>query len=245
LANNGGPTDTFALETSPSESPAFGFVSLANCTDQQSPTPQPLDTDQRLFARPDPFFPLGCDSGAYEVGAVAPIIVDSERVQVARSTTVNSDKVNIGMTFTYNGDPDCDLGPSGDEDALRFGVGVALVKGTCASLPNSGLFLDLFPFTVHTINGQSYGTFFETNGSETVSARMVTLPTPAGSCGEWTLNLEVAGLNTPALGLGGTNPFALLVSDFVDAETCFDVNNAIVGNQIPTPHHSVRRGTRR
>lgn len=41
LANNGGPTDTFALEISPSASPAFGLVSLANCTDQQLPTPQP------------------------------------------------------------------------------------------------------------------------------------------------------------------------------------------------------------
>jgi hypothetical protein len=66
-----------------------------------------------------------------------------------------------------------------------------------------------------------------------------------GSCGEWTLNLEVAGLNTPALGLGGTNPFALIIDDLSDATQCFDVNNAIVGNQIPTPGHSVRRGVRR
>jgi hypothetical protein len=242
LANNGGPTDTFALETS---SPAFGLLTLAQCTDQQSPTPQPVDTDQRLFARPDPYFPLGCDSGAYEVGALAPITAGTERVQVARSTSPNSDQVNIGLTFTYNGDPDCDLGPTGDEDALNFGVGVALVQGTCASLPDSGLFLNLFPFVVHTVNHQSYGTLFQTNGAETVSARMVALPTPAGSCGEWNLNLEVAGLNTGALGLTGSNPFALLISDFVDAESCIDINNAIVGNQLPKPSHSVRRGVRR
>lgn len=61
------------------------------------------------------------------------------------------------------------------------------------------------------------------------------MPTPANSCGEWTLNLEVAGLNTGALRLGGGNPFALLITDFVDAEACFDINNAIVGNQIPKP----------
>jgi hypothetical protein len=103
----------------------------------------------------------------------------------------------------------------------------------------------LFPFDVHTVNHESYGTLFQTDGSETVSARMVALPTPANACGAWTLNLEVAGLNTTTLGLTGGNPFALLISDFVDAESCFDITNAIVGNQIPTPSHSVRRGVRR
>lgn len=151
----------------------------------------------------------------------------------------------IAHASTTNGDPDCDLGPTGDEDALNFGVGVALVQGTCASLPDSGLFQNLFLFVVHTVNHQSYGTLFQTNGSERVSARMVALPTPAGSCGEWTLNLEVAGLKPGALGLGGGNPFALLISDFVDAEGCFDITNAIVGNQIPKPGHSVRHGVRR
>ena len=145
LANNGGPTDTFALETSPSVSPAIDRVALANCTDQTSPTPQPLGTDQRLFARPDPANLNACDSGAYEAGAIGPYTLNSERVQVARSTSPNSDKVNIGMTFTANGDPDCDLGPDGDEDALNFGVGVALIQGTCADLPDSGLFLDPVP----------------------------------------------------------------------------------------------------
>jgi hypothetical protein len=252
LANNGGPTDTFALETSPSVSPAIDLVSLAKCTDQSFPTPQPLETDQRLFSRPDPGNPNACDSGAYEAGAIGPYTLNSERVQVARSPSPNSDQVNIGMTFTANGDPDCDLGPIGDEDALNFGVGVALIQGTCAQLPDSGLFLNLFPFVVHTVNHQQYGTLFQSSppdilqqSTETVSARLVALKAPTNTCGQWTLNLEVAGLNTTALGLGGGNPFAILITDFDDAEACFDVTNAIVGNQIPTPGHGVRRGVRR
>jgi hypothetical protein len=241
LANNGGPTETFALETSPSVSPAIDRIPVANCTDQQG-TPQPLGTDQRLFARPDPGNLTTCDSGAYEVGAVAPFTLNSERVQIARSSTLNSDKVNIGATFTENGDPLCDL----DEDALNDGVGVSLFQGTCASLPNSGLSLFLAPFVVHTVNHQSYGTLFQINGPETVSARLVALRTPANTCGQWTLNLEVTGLNTPAIGLGGGNPFALVLSDNNgDGEGCFDITNAIVGTQIPTPAHSVRRGVRR
>ena len=188
-----------------------------------------------MFGRPDAANLNFCDSGAVEVGALPPYTLNNERVQVARSSTPNTDMVNIGITFTANGDDSCDLGPLGDEDALNFGVGIALVQGTCANLPSSGLFVSLDPFVVHTVNHQQYGTFFETNGSEKVSARLLALPTPAGVCGEWVLNLEVSGLNTPALGLGGGNPFALLISDFVDAEGCFDITNAVVGTQTPPP----------
>jgi hypothetical protein len=242
LQNNGGPTETIALEAG---SDAIDRIPVASCTDQ---TGAPLETDQRLFGRPDPANLNACDSGAYEVGAVAPIVLapGTERVQIARSATPNTDKVNIGLTFIYNGDPDCDLGPYGDEDALNAGFGIALVEGTCASLPASGLFLELDPFVVHTVNHESYGTFFDVNGPEQISARLLALPTPAGTCGEWTLNLEVSGLNTPALGLGDGNPFAILISDLDDATQCFDVTNAIVGQQIPTPpHHATRRRIRR
>jgi hypothetical protein len=257
LANNGGPTDTFALEISPASSPAFGFISLAQCKDQQS-TPQPIETDQRLFARPDPFFPVGCDSGAYEVGAQPNYTLGNERVQVARGTAANTDKVNIGMTFISNGDDSCDLGPFGDEDALLSGFSLSLFEGTCAALPANGLMLSLNPFVVHTVNHQSYGTLFQSNvtdtlqqPSETVSARLLALPTPAGACGAWTLNLEVAGLNTTALGLGGGNPFAIVLTDsplgqpFDDGAACFDITNAIVGTQTPPPPHVVHRRVRR
>ena len=258
LANNGGPTDTFALEIFPLSSPAFGFISLAQCKDQQFPTPQPIETDQRLFARPDPFFPEGCDSGAYELGAQPNYTLDNERVQVARGSSSNTDKVNIGMTFTSNGDDSCDLGPFGDEDALNFGFSLSLFEGTCANLPANGLMLSLAPFVVHTVNRQQYGTLFQSSftnelqqTSETVSARLIALPTPQGACGEWTLNLEVAGLNTAALGLAGGNPFAIVVTDdpfeasMADGSACFDVTNAIVGTQTPPPPHGVHRRVRR
>jgi hypothetical protein len=243
LQNNGGPSETVALE---SGSDAIDRIPVANCTEQDSHM-TPLGTDQRLFARPDLLNPNACDSGAYEFGALGPYTLNSERVQIARSSTANSDMVNIGVTFTANGDPDCDLGVGGDEDALNNGVGIGLFQGTCASLPFNGLFLDLVPFQVHTVNHQQYGTLFESEGPVTISARLVALTPPTGLCGKWTLNLEVSGLNTnsASVNLGGTNPFALLISDLDDAEQCFDVTNAIVGSQIPKPSHSVRRGVRR
>jgi len=243
LQNNGGPSETVALE---SGSDAIDRIPVANCTEQDSHS-TPLGTDQRLFSRPDPLNLNTCDSGAYEFGALGPYTLNAEKVQIARSSTLNSDMVNIGVTFTANGDPDCDLGVGGDEDALNDGVGIGLFQGTCATLPFNGLFLDLVPFQVHTVNHQQYGTLFVSNGPVTVSARLVALTPPAGLCGKWTLNLEVAGLNTnsASVNLPGTNPFALLISDLNDAEQCFDVNNAIVGSQIPKPSHSVRRGVRR
>jgi hypothetical protein len=260
LNNNGGPTATVALE---SGSQAIDFVPIASCV--QFPD-LPVDTDQRLFARPDDG-ESSCDAGAYESGGVAPITLNmkTERVQIARGSAANTDQVNMGFTFTYNGDPDCDIPTGGDEDALNSGVGAALFGGSCASLPSSGLILYLDPFQVRTVNHKQYGTLFQSFGPETVSARMVALPPPTGACGSWTLNLEVAGLNTPAMGLGGpgSSPFALVISDLFgdeeeigvaqaltladitgDATACFDITNVIAGNQIPGGH-GVRRGVRK
>ena len=239
LHGNGGPTQTIALEPN---SQAVDFIPVADCVDQSSPTPLPLTLDQRGFPRPDAGNPYFCDSGAFELQTPPAFALSSERVQIARSSAPNSDEVNIGLTFTELGVPTCEAG----QDALNDGFDLSLYEGTCAALPTNGLALTLNPFVVHTVNHQSYGTLFQSFPPETVSARMVALPTPMDACGEWTLNLEVAGLDTPAIGLGGGNPFALVLSDLnLHAWACFDVNNAIVGNQIPTPAHSVRRGVRR
>jgi hypothetical protein len=254
LANNGGPTDTFALETFPIFSPAIGRIPVANCTDQGG---FPLLTDQRLFPRPDAFGPNFCDSGAFEAFSVQPIVIvpNTERLQVARSTTAGKDQVNTAFTFIYNGDPSCELGPGGDEDALHFGFSLSIFEGTCAALPANGLILSLSPFVAHKVNNEQYGTLFQSVGlqqpGETVSARLITLPTPDDACSAFSLNLEVAGLNTGALGLGGGNPFAIVLTDdprgqfFADASVCFDVTNAIVGSQTPPPPHGVRRRVRR
>jgi hypothetical protein len=48
LANNGGPTQTIALQ---SGSPAIDAIPVADCTDQASP-PNPITTDQRGLLRP-------------------------------------------------------------------------------------------------------------------------------------------------------------------------------------------------
>jgi hypothetical protein len=174
-------------------------------------------------------------------------VPNSEKVQIARSGNPNSDQVKMAFTFIDNGlplPPNCNSG----NNALN-GVKVDLFEGTCAHLPSTGLLLDLEPFVVHMIGGQKYGTLFQSSPTvpspETVSARIVAQPTPAHACGEWSINIEVAGLNTAAIGLGGGNPFALVLEDGNKNEGCFDVTNAIVGNQIPTPGHKVRRGLRR
>jgi hypothetical protein len=269
LANNGGPTQTVLPEAG---SPAIDFVPIGNCFDFNS---NPITNDQRLFLRPD--LDLGvpeafCDAGAVETGegpqnGVPPITIvpNSLKLQIARSTTPNSDQVNAAFTFTFNGDPNCGGPgampgmPEGDEDAFN-GFDVSVFESTCAALPLHGLMLDLPPFQTHTVNHQKYGTVFETSStatlqqpSEIVSARMIALHPPAGACGSWALNLEVSGLNTSdttTVNLPGGNPFALVVADFAgDASVCFDVTNAIVGNQPPPPPpppvHRVRRRVRR
>jgi len=255
LQNNGGPTQTIAIEPN---SQALDFIPVADCTDQSSPTPQKLTTDQRGFPRPDSGNLNACDAGAFELqtGRLT-VVPGSERTQIARSTGGTSDQVNMAFTFIDNGSPILDdppsiVGPHCDDgtDALN-GIDVNLYGGTCAELATAtgGVLLDLSPFVVHTVNHESYGTLFQSSPTvpspETVSARIVELSTPEGTCREWTLNVEVAGLDTAAIDLGGSNPFALVVEDGDKNEGCFDVSNAIVGNQIPTPIHKVRRGVRR
>jgi hypothetical protein len=62
LADNGGPTATIALQ---SGSPAIDAIPVASCTDQGSPRPKRITTDQRGFPRPDAR-EVVCDIGAYE-----------------------------------------------------------------------------------------------------------------------------------------------------------------------------------
>src|SRR5277367_5034235 len=236
LANNGGPTKTIALEPN---SQAVDFIPVLDCTDQ-SMSPVQLTTDQRGFPRPDPGNPNFCDAGAFELQTM-PVVISSngERVQIARSTAPDSDQVNMAFTFTEIGSPACDAA----DDAFN-GFTVLLRSGSCGALvDDAALELMLEPWAVHTVNRQSYGTIFQSMPPETVSARMVQLPTPAApACGEWTVNIKVAGVDTSGLGNG---PFALILSN-PDGDTgCFDVTNAIVGNQIDPPTRTVRRGVRR
>ena len=234
LQNHGGPTKTIALEPN---SQAVDFIPVASCTDQLA-IPQPLTTDQRGLPRPDPGNPNFCDAGAFELTtmpfAIAP---NSERLQIARSTN-HSDQINTAFTFIENGFPTCDAGT----DAFN-GFLVVFESGTCAVHDHASLAFFLHPWIVHTINRESYGTVFSSFPPGSLSARMVELPTPAPpACGEWTLNLEIAGIDSTPLGDG---PFSLILFNGDGGQQCFDITNAIVGNQIPTPGHGVRRRVRR
>ena len=236
LQNNGGPTQTIALEPN---SQAIDFIPVADCTDQSSPTALPLMNDQRGLPRPDPSNLNFCDAGAFELQTTPFVLApNSERLQIARSTTPISDQVNLAFTFTENGFPTCDAA----DDAFN-GIDVSLLAGSCETHDHTGLFLSLDSWVVHTVNHVSYGTLFLDPLAATVSARMVELPMPAApACGEWTLNIEIAGVDSAPLGNG---PFSLVLENPDGDQGCFDITNAIVGMQIPVPIRGVRRGVRR
>ena len=243
LADNGGPTKTIALEPN---SQAIDFIPVPQCTDQSSPTPKRLTTDQRGFARPDSSDSTAaepaCDAGAFESGP-ADLVIENAKVQVVKSAVNADNQLNINTTFINNGIDN--MGCAGD-DALHDGLFIQVLDGTCAS--GGGPLVALFPFAVHTVNGQSYGTFFGVSSilGETYSARLVALPKPAGACGEWTLNFEGTGADlTNAFNLGDS--VALTIFDTDGDPSCFDVPAAdtIIGSQIPTPKHGARRRVRR
>jgi hypothetical protein len=160
-----------------------------------------------------------------------------------------SDEVNMTFTFT-------DSTSSGCESALTNpdGITVSLYAGSCSDYFGPGLELDLYPLAPHEVGSTSYGTFFSSfpisepgSSTEAISARLVALPTPAGKCGEWTLNVEVAGINAWYLGLGNpSSGYALEVTNNGDGATgCLDIEHAIVGAPIDPPERKVRREVRR
>ncbi len=96
LRNNGGPTETIALEAG---SDAIDAIPFASCTDQATP-PNQLFTDQRGFGRPDPEDgPEACDIGAYESGAVPVIYTGTVHGNLTITTGMTS---IIDATVTGN-----------------------------------------------------------------------------------------------------------------------------------------------
>jgi hypothetical protein len=236
LQNNGGPTNTIALE---GDSEAVHFIPVADCTDQSSPTPVKLTTDQRGFPRPDPGNPDFCDAGAFELQTM-PIVISAtgERLQIVHSSNPSGDQLNTAFTFTESGFPSCDAG----DDAFN-GIDVTIEPGSCGASGPDFIKFTLDSWVLNSVNHQTYGTFYFAEPPETLSVRMVELPTPAApACGEWTINLEFAGIDLTPFGDG---PFALILSNPDGDQGCFDITNAIVGNQIDPPSRSVRRGVRR
>jgi hypothetical protein len=235
LQNNGGPTQTIALEPN---SQAVDFIPVADCADQSSPTPVKLTTDQRGFPRPDPGNPDFCDAGAFELQTM-PIVISAtgERLQIVHSSTPSGNQLNTAFTFTESA-PTCDAA----DDAFN-GFTVDIYKGSCAYLSDDALEIGLGAFTVQTVNHENYGTIFLVEPPVALTVRMVELPTPAApACGEWTMNLELTGIDLTVLDDG---PFALILSNSDGDTGCFDITNAIVGNQIVPPSRTVRRGVRR
>ena len=119
------------------------------------------------------------------------ITLGQERVQVIH-TGDDSDATNLNFSFTNsgNGYGGCDYG---EDDAIASGVEVALLGKSCGAYfyecyyydycpPTSSFPFDyvIDPFVAHTINTQSYGTFFGQypvdEGPGTVSARIVSTP---------------------------------------------------------------------
>ncbi len=186
------------------------------------------------------------------------ISLGQERVQVIHAGD-DSDATNLNFSFTNdgNGYGGCDYG---EYDAIASGVEVALLGKSCSEYyyecyhydycpPTSSFPFDyvIDPFVAHTINTQSYGTFFGQypvdEGPGTVSARIVSLPKPYGACGTWNLNLEATGLDLYKI---QSNPVSLWLNDAADTGPfCFDIYNAVIGHPIAPPAPVVRKGVRR
>lgn len=184
------------------------------------------------------------------------IVLTAHRVQIVHSGGTDTDSTNFNLTFTNFGEGDCD---GGEDDAIASGIEVALSPNSCPICADNVACIDspivvypfdydIEPFVAHTVNHQTYGTFFGLNpvgvGPGTVSARIVLLSKPVDGCGTWNLNVEATGLNLSSI---TSNPMSIWLNDADDSGPfCFDINDAIIGSAIPKPAPPVvRRGVHR
>jgi hypothetical protein len=98
LRDNGGPTYTMALLVG---SPAIDAIPTSPtnyCTDLSAPQPQPVLTDQRGVARPQPTG-SNCDIGAFEVVQTFPFATFTPKLNISGSGA-NPPQFNLNIAFT-------------------------------------------------------------------------------------------------------------------------------------------------
>ena len=126
LANNGGSTMTRSLL---SGSPAINAIPIADCTDQTSPTPVTISTDQRGVTRPQPAGG-NCDIGAFEFGD-ADLALTGSAVPFPSSLKVGR-HATIGLTVSNAGP----VPATTTTVALSLPSGLKLISGgSCSTSP--------------------------------------------------------------------------------------------------------------
>ncbi|MFA6027794.1 MAG: immunoglobulin-like domain-containing protein [Patescibacteria group bacterium] len=99
LADNGGATNTRALQVTPTLSPAINIIPAASCLDYNSSA---LTVDQRGFTRPDDSY---CDVGAFEADQTNPVITVNNNTDAYNILEcASSAYTEYGATVTDNGD---------------------------------------------------------------------------------------------------------------------------------------------
>ncbi len=128
LANNGGPTETEALQAG---SPAIDAGDPSGCTDLVG---DPLMTDQRGAARPEP--PGGrCDIGAYEVAP--PVVSTGAALAAATSAVLTGTASNpnpTGGTVSFEYGPTNTYGSATPAQTLAGGSGSQTFVAPVSSL---------------------------------------------------------------------------------------------------------------
>ncbi len=187
LANNGGPTETLALE---SGSYAIGAVPLTH----QCPA-----TDQRGAARPAPGY-CACDVGAFEFGGVVPVPTPTPTVTITATPTPTATPTATAAPMISVSPLSLPFGsvPIGTSTALPFSVsntGTIAASGTISppsapfSLVGSTMF-DLQPG-----NSQQDMVQFSPTSTTPASAQ-VTVNCPA--CAQSNFQVGVSGAGTIA-----------------------------------------------
>ncbi|MGD0075802.1 MAG: choice-of-anchor Q domain-containing protein, partial [Candidatus Binataceae bacterium] len=152
LANNGGPTQTIALQ---SGSPAIDAIPIANC---------PL-ADQRGFPRPDPEdAPSGaCDIGAYETGGLLTVTTLNDETTSGDGLCSLREAINNANSKSDTTGGDCATG-TGD-DTIVFSVSGTITLGSTLPAIQNNLTIDGNGQTVTIDGANSYRVLYVNSGA--------------------------------------------------------------------------------
>ncbi|HTY56777.1 MAG TPA: choice-of-anchor Q domain-containing protein, partial [Candidatus Binataceae bacterium] len=159
LQNNGGPTQTIALQVN---SPAIDAIPVSLCP----------ATDQRGVPRPDPGNPSACDIGAYESGQIIvnTLTDDSTSGDGLCSLRKAINNANSPHTDTTGGD--CGVGSG--LDAIVFNVSGTITLGGALPAVQNNLSIDGGEQTI-TVDGASLYQVMQVNPAATLNLTNLTI----------------------------------------------------------------------
>ncbi len=152
------------------------------------------------------------------------VTIHSGKVDITHGVgTEPIDQVDLVLTFSNTESSEGHVCEKLADNPVTHGLQVSLQQGYCGTVsPATTVKIPAFK---PTYPGSPLARFEGNTGGAVVDATLATLPTPAGSCGVWSLTLDAVPLNLAQI---SHNPVAMSVRLADGSRGCVTVSNALI-----------------